>query len=40
MTIRPTTAAGACLAAAVFVGIAVASAQAADALGIWFYGDK
>jgi uncharacterized protein (DUF2147 family) len=40
MTIRPTTAAGACLAAAVFVGIAVAPAQAADALGTWFTGDK
>src|SRR6516225_6620570 len=40
MTIRPTTAAGACLAAAVFVGTAVAPAQAADALGTWFTGDK
>jgi uncharacterized protein (DUF2147 family) len=40
MTILPTTAAGVCLAAAVFVGIAVAPAQAADPLGTWYTGDK
>jgi uncharacterized protein (DUF2147 family) len=40
MTILPTTAAGVCLAAAVFVGIAVAPAQAADPLGTWYTSDK
>jgi uncharacterized protein (DUF2147 family) len=40
MTILRTTAASVCLAAAVFVGIAVAPAQAADALGTWYTGDK
>src|SRR5215471_3632544 len=40
MTIRPTTAAGACLAAAILVGANAIPAQAADALGTWFTGDK
>src|SRR5215468_12706343 len=40
MTILRTTAAAVCVAAAVFVGIAGAPAQAAEALGTWYTGDK